>query len=70
MKSFITLLFNKYYYGDQMKYMRWAGMWHVLGRREVNGFGGGAWKKEQDGQCTCNVTLGCVRAATVAVKKQ
>jgi len=26
------------------------------------GFGGDAWKKKQDGQCTYNVTMGRVRA--------
>jgi len=33
------------------------------------GFGGVAWKKEQDGQCTYNITLGRFRATIVAEKK-
>jgi hypothetical protein len=34
------------------------------------GFGGDARKKEQDEQCTYNVTLGRVRATAIAVEKQ
>jgi hypothetical protein len=34
------------------------------------GFGGDAWKKEQEGQCTYNLILGRIRATIVVVKKE